>query len=271
MTLQNFTLDIDADGIALVTWNMPGRSMNVIDAKVGRGAFVDRREGHNRRRHQGRRDHLGQGHVLRRRRPQHAGDAESRLCRAEEIAGRGGGECPLVRGCAQPLADLPAHRDLRQAVGGGDHRHRDGRRLRARARLPSSRRRRQRQGAARPAGDQGRTIPRRRRHAARRANAAAGRCAAIPAQRRPHRLQPRQGHEAHRRGGPGSRPRAHGQGLDQGRRHRQAALGHRRLQIARRAGLFESRSDRVHAGERTLSPRNLRQLSRRARHHAGRL
>jgi 3-hydroxyacyl-CoA dehydrogenase/enoyl-CoA hydratase/3-hydroxybutyryl-CoA epimerase len=34
MTLQNFTLDIDADGIALVTWNMPGRSMNVIDAKV---------------------------------------------------------------------------------------------------------------------------------------------------------------------------------------------------------------------------------------------
>jgi 3-hydroxyacyl-CoA dehydrogenase/enoyl-CoA hydratase/3-hydroxybutyryl-CoA epimerase len=35
MTLQNFTLNIDADGIALVTWNMPGRSMNVIDAKVG--------------------------------------------------------------------------------------------------------------------------------------------------------------------------------------------------------------------------------------------
>ena len=35
MTFQNFTLDIDADGIALVTWNMPGRSMNVIDAKVG--------------------------------------------------------------------------------------------------------------------------------------------------------------------------------------------------------------------------------------------
>ncbi|HMK69346.1 MAG TPA: 3-hydroxyacyl-CoA dehydrogenase NAD-binding domain-containing protein, partial [Xanthobacteraceae bacterium] len=34
MTYQNFTFDIDADGIALVTWNMPGRSMNVIDAKV---------------------------------------------------------------------------------------------------------------------------------------------------------------------------------------------------------------------------------------------
>jgi len=31
----NFKLDIDADGIALVTWDMPGRSMNVIDASVG--------------------------------------------------------------------------------------------------------------------------------------------------------------------------------------------------------------------------------------------
>jgi 3-hydroxyacyl-CoA dehydrogenase / enoyl-CoA hydratase / 3-hydroxybutyryl-CoA epimerase len=34
MTYQNFSFDIDADGIALVTWNMPGRSMNVIDTKV---------------------------------------------------------------------------------------------------------------------------------------------------------------------------------------------------------------------------------------------
>jgi 3-hydroxyacyl-CoA dehydrogenase/enoyl-CoA hydratase/3-hydroxybutyryl-CoA epimerase len=34
MTFQNFSFDVDADGIALVTWNMPGRSMNVIDAKV---------------------------------------------------------------------------------------------------------------------------------------------------------------------------------------------------------------------------------------------
>jgi 3-hydroxyacyl-CoA dehydrogenase / enoyl-CoA hydratase / 3-hydroxybutyryl-CoA epimerase len=34
MTYQNFTFDVDADGIALVTWDMPGRSMNVIDQKV---------------------------------------------------------------------------------------------------------------------------------------------------------------------------------------------------------------------------------------------
>ena len=31
---DNFKLDIDADGIALVTWDMPGRSMNVIDLAV---------------------------------------------------------------------------------------------------------------------------------------------------------------------------------------------------------------------------------------------
>jgi 3-hydroxyacyl-CoA dehydrogenase/enoyl-CoA hydratase/3-hydroxybutyryl-CoA epimerase len=34
MTLQNFRLDIDTDGIALVTWDMPGRSMNVITTEV---------------------------------------------------------------------------------------------------------------------------------------------------------------------------------------------------------------------------------------------
>ena len=30
----NFKIDIDADGIALVTWDMPGKSMNVIDVGV---------------------------------------------------------------------------------------------------------------------------------------------------------------------------------------------------------------------------------------------
>ena len=28
--MTDFTLDIDSDGIALITWDMPGRSMNVI-------------------------------------------------------------------------------------------------------------------------------------------------------------------------------------------------------------------------------------------------
>jgi 3-hydroxyacyl-CoA dehydrogenase / enoyl-CoA hydratase / 3-hydroxybutyryl-CoA epimerase len=34
MTFTNFTLHIGTDGVALVTWNMPGRSMNLIDTKV---------------------------------------------------------------------------------------------------------------------------------------------------------------------------------------------------------------------------------------------
>ncbi len=31
MAFKNFKLETDADGIALVTWDMPGRSMNVLD------------------------------------------------------------------------------------------------------------------------------------------------------------------------------------------------------------------------------------------------
>src|SRR6266849_764954 len=34
MSFTNFKFDVDADGIALVTWDIPGRSMNVIDGKV---------------------------------------------------------------------------------------------------------------------------------------------------------------------------------------------------------------------------------------------
>ena len=32
--MANFKLDVDVDGIALITWDMPGRSMNVIDFAV---------------------------------------------------------------------------------------------------------------------------------------------------------------------------------------------------------------------------------------------
>ena len=34
MSFTNFIVEIDGDGIALVTWNEPGRTMNVIDAAV---------------------------------------------------------------------------------------------------------------------------------------------------------------------------------------------------------------------------------------------
>ena len=35
MNLKNFRVETGPDGIALVTWDMPGRSMNVITAEVG--------------------------------------------------------------------------------------------------------------------------------------------------------------------------------------------------------------------------------------------
>ncbi len=31
MAFKNFKVETDADGIALVTWDIPGRSMNVLD------------------------------------------------------------------------------------------------------------------------------------------------------------------------------------------------------------------------------------------------
>ena len=34
MTYKNFTIETDADGIALVTWDMPGKSMNVVTEEV---------------------------------------------------------------------------------------------------------------------------------------------------------------------------------------------------------------------------------------------
>src|SRR3974377_591588 len=34
MSFTNFKIETDGDGIALVTWDSPGRSMNVIDARV---------------------------------------------------------------------------------------------------------------------------------------------------------------------------------------------------------------------------------------------
>ena len=56
MNLTNFRFEIDADGIALVTWDMPGRSMNVINAEVIAeiGQIVDKiveRRGDQRRGH----------------------------------------------------------------------------------------------------------------------------------------------------------------------------------------------------------------------------
>src|SRR5664279_4565484 len=43
MNYTNFKIETDADGIAVVTWDIPGRSMNVLDAATIEelGAIVD--------------------------------------------------------------------------------------------------------------------------------------------------------------------------------------------------------------------------------------
>ena len=43
MAFTNFKLDIDADGIGLLIWDMPGRSMNVLNEEVidELGAIID--------------------------------------------------------------------------------------------------------------------------------------------------------------------------------------------------------------------------------------
>ncbi len=68
MTYTNFTLDIDADGIALVTWDMPDRSMNVFTEQVMQelSAIVDKVAGDAAVK--GAVVHLRQGQLLRRRR-----------------------------------------------------------------------------------------------------------------------------------------------------------------------------------------------------------
>ena len=39
---KHFTLDVDADGIATITWDMPGRSMNVLNPRPRCTAYCRR-------------------------------------------------------------------------------------------------------------------------------------------------------------------------------------------------------------------------------------
>ena len=82
MAFKNFKVETDADGIVLVTWDMPGRSMNVLDETSISELEADRQADDRRRQHQGRRHHLRQGRVLRRRRPLDARGHEPDLCEA---------------------------------------------------------------------------------------------------------------------------------------------------------------------------------------------
>ncbi len=234
-----------------------------------RGTLCHHRAGGDRHGDQGRGHHLRQRSVLRRRRPDHAGDLRAAVRGGREGARRGGGRGAHLRGEPQMVGALPAARDQRQAVGGGDQWHGARWRLRVVSCLPSSRRRRHRQDARRVARGQGRVVSGRRRDAAHRPHDGAWRRAAIPAQGRRTRRRAGEGDEARRRGRAGERSHCEREGVDQDGRQGQGALGRGGVPKSGRRGLFQGRDADLPAGERDLSARDLRQLSGRARHHAG--
>ena len=208
MSMVHFKLDIDADGIALVTWDSPGRSMNVIDLKVMEELGEHHREGRGRRRDQRRGHHLGQGHVLRRRRSHHARNAEPRVHRRRARAGRGDAAIARLYEESRKLSQL--YRRLETSgkpwvaaingmtLGGGFelclacHHRVASDNPKSRVGLPEIK-----IGLFPGAGGTQRVA--RMMHA--------GRRAAIPAQGRPDQDRAGQGHEAHRCGG--ARGRSH--------------------------------------------------------------
>ena len=165
MTYANFTVETDADGIALVTWDMPDRSMNVftlevmdeiekiidqvvVDAGIKGAVFTSGKDSFS-----GGADLTMLQHMLGRFHAEQAKDPD----RAAASLRR-----------RRPHGRLVAQAgDIRQALGVGDQRHLHGRCVRVLARLPRPCRgglRQRQDGAAR---GEGRPVPGRRRHATR--------------------------------------------------------------------------------------------------------
>ena len=168
MNLTNFRFETDADGVALVTWDMPGRSMNVINNEVvgELGRIVDKIAS----------DEAIKGAVFTSGKDGFAAGADLTMletagheyARRAKAEGKEAAMRAFVDGVRQYPLHPQAARNLRQTHSRSDQRRVHGRRLRTGARVPLSHRRRSGQGAGRTAGDQGRALPRRRRHPARR-------------------------------------------------------------------------------------------------------
>ena len=255
--MTNFTLAIDSDGIALVTWDMPGRSMNVLNAEVmeelsalvekvaadaaikgavitsGKDAFCAGADLTLLERMS-----AVYADMLRKQGEQAAAQyvfdesrKASQLFRRLETSGKPwvaalngtamGGAFELALACHYRVAaDNPKTRLGLPEVKVGL--------------FPGA------GGTQRVA----RMLPARRR-------------AAIPAQGRCTEGRSRQGDEADRRRGAGRRHDQDGEGLDQGRRQGGQAVGRERFPAAGRRGLFQGRHDDLSGGERHLPARNL--------------
>ena len=272
MAFKNFKVETDADGIALVTWDIPGRSMNVLDETsiTELEAIVKQTSA----------DAAVKGVVIT--------SGKEAFSAGADLSMLEGMNRTLCRDCSRPRARSPPTRCCSTqsrrfslvfrgietsgkpwvaainglALGGG---------VRTDAVVPLPRRRGKSEDPSRPARSQGRAVPRRRRHPARAAHRAAAGCDAIAAQGRGDQSRQGQGAEAGRCRGARRRSDQGREGLDQGRRQGGRALGREGFQAAGRSGLFQGRHDDVPGRQRDLPPRDLRQLSGGARHHAVRL
>ena len=165
MNYKNFKIDVDADGIALVTWDMPGRSMNVFDEGALRefDKIVD----------QVTKDAEIKGAVITSGKDCFSGGADLKMLQ-EQLAIFARDKGKDLEKATQRCSRAPANDrrvaqagNQRQAMGRRDQRHLHGRRVRTGAGLPWPRRGGLREGEDGPARSEGRHFPGRRRHPAR--------------------------------------------------------------------------------------------------------
>ena len=171
---DQFKLEVDGDGIALVTWDMPGKSMNLIDVATitELAAIVEKVAA----------DAAIKGAVITSAKETFSGGADLTLLEGlgrtfAELAKTQGEEAAVTKLFEESRKLSQLYRRLETcgkpwvaaingtALGGG---------FELVPRLPPPRRRRQRQDPRRPARGQDRSVPRRRRHAARGAHGGAG-------------------------------------------------------------------------------------------------
>ena len=236
MTTQNFRFDVDADGVALITWDMPGRSMNVLTPEVIEelDALVDKVAA----------EAAIKGAVVTSGKEGFSGGADlamlqgmsgeyARLAKAEgeEAAMRfffdRSRQLSLIyrklETCGKPFAAA-----INGVCMGGAFELA----LSCHYRIVADRR----QGARRPARDQGRPVSRRRRHAARRAADGDPRRLANAVQGRTAPARGGQANGPRPRRGAAERNRRARQGVGEGQPERQGAVGRPEIQAARRAG-----------------------------------
>ncbi len=233
--------DLDADGILTLTIDLPGQSMNVINADFTTDLAAAIETIKSDASDQGRRRHQRQGVGLHGRgRPQGDGRARRRrrLGRGRRGQVEDGG---AVRQRLPPQQAVPRPRNVRQAGRRGDQRAGTRRRARAGARVPLPRVQRQSEDRARPARGPRRPVPRRRRHAAPAAPDGRPAGADVPDAGQEHvaaggaRLQ----------GGERTRPRRRGrrprQGVGAGQPEGGRAVGREGVQVPRRRRRDEPR------------------------------